>query len=198
MDEHWTTGSPQLDETAKLGPGQVWAVVGSSRSGVTNLVNMIASAAPRPTLVVNGHHAARPAGLAPLVAFDPGMRLPGLDEARWVDSTMDRACLVVLDTLDEVWPDSLWSAPAHTLVQYVRHLRSLARDTDTTLLITDRRPVRSGPVPLGEHRTDNALLDVADVHVQVHSYLAGSWSLTVVGRGLCGWAGRARAAALEH
>lgn len=76
--------------------------------------------------------------------------------------------------------------------------RQLARDTDTTLVLTDRRAVRSEPVALGEHRTDNALLDAADVHVQVHSYLVGAWSVTVVGRGLAGWSGRARAATAEH
>lgn len=122
MEERWTTGSPQLDEATRIGPGRVWAVVGSARTGVTMLVNMIASAAPPPTLVVNGDHSVKPGGQAPLVAFEPQMRMPGLDEARWVDPTTDRANLVVLDRLDEVWPDSLWTVPGHTLVRYVRHL----------------------------------------------------------------------------
>src|SRR5690625_1051895 len=153
------TGSAALDSltTGGIRTGAVWAVTGTPGSGASTFALQLAvtAAAKHSVIYVNAHlplqTVAQRLNRNPQFkqeAIHPNLRLAtwlGLpspnDVDHWPDSEVQKSDLIIFDTVDEMWPPQ--NDPPHaeaSTTGRLRHLRDIARVTDTAVILTYRQP----------------------------------------------------------
>lgn len=173
------TGVSRLDDIAVgIEPGAFWSIDGAAGIGVSSLALTIAigAASTGSVILANGHIATR--SLARRVcAQAPGVGA-SLTIASWLSlpiagrealsTECERAGLIVLDTLDEMWrPPGFRFDPELALVE-TRLLREAARSAGTAVLATTRTLASPhGGDGLNPWMCD-VLDDVSDVRISIY------------------------------
>lgn len=168
-------------------PGALWTLVAPAGLGATTLSVhcAVAAAAQSEVLVVNGHlasHLARDLILKHAGATGAGPEVLGrISVASWVgmptlgsdwhDSACERAGLVILDCLDEMWRPDEWSSSTEQRLARLRWLRELAQRHETAVLLTARLAPARTRDEFAEaersHWTYSIFPDVSDVSLKL-------------------------------
>lgn len=178
-----STGVDAIDEiTGGIQPGALWAIDGPAGIGVSDLALTLALGAARtePVILANGHVASR--SLAVRIRKAATGSTDGLKIASWLplpiagreslSTECQRAGLVVLDTLDEMWRPPGVTLDADAALAGTRLLREAARTVGTAVLVTARLPAYDEGQPRYRTWLSDVLDDVADVRISLSLNLA--------------------------